>query len=860
MKNATRILLFSLLTCTLFSACTHQKDLEIVQGVSKSIANYRSQSISNPEYDLKFSIPDSIHQAIAAYLKVNVNLLDVSQPLILDYSAPADYIHSVNTNGHEEFEMLNGHVIIPTSSLIKGKNTIEINFRAGETSLNRNKEFLYTLFVPDRASTAFPCFDQPNMKAKYNLEIEMPEDWTAVSNGPDIISVVENGRRIMQFGQTEKLSTYLFSFVVGKFERITKTIDGRKMTMLHREPDSNLVARNLDQIFGLHAKGLNWLEDYTQVKYPFQKFDFVAIPFFQYGGMEHAGAIQYRANSLFLEENATQNQKLGRAGLISHETAHMWFGDLVTMNWFDDVWLKEVFAGFMADKIINPSFPEVNHDLKFLLSHYTAAYEVDRSSGANPIGQKLENMKNAGTLYGGIIYHKAPIAMRHLENIMGAEKLQLGLQEYLQQFAYSNATWDQLIEILNKHTDIDLVQWSQIWIKEPGMPTIETSIESEGDKMTAIKLVQSDPFGQDRVWPQHLSVELFYNDLEKNKNLAVNFDQKEVYLTEVERFEKPEMVLPNGMGFGYGYFKLDQNSKAFLFSNINEFENPVKRGIAWLTLWENMLNNNLDKIELFKLQLSSLKTETDLLLIGKILSQTSAIFWQFLTPEQRENLGPHTEELLWSLINQSIDAGLKKNYFNSYKSIALSEEAVSNLYKIWNGELKIDKLHLSGNDQTSLAYNLALKMPDNAEDIINEQLSRIDNPDRKAQISFVTPALSKNEQQRDQFFQSLKDPRNREHERWVVTALNYLNHPLRCNYSIKYLKESLELLQEIQLTGDIFFPKQWLDAILGGYNSEEAAEIIHQFLKDHPDYPENLKGKILQSADFIFRSKDILSN
>ena len=860
MKNASSSFLIILISGLIFTSCNQNQEINIVNGVSKQMAEYRSQSISNPKYDLSFSIPDSIYQPIQAQMKISLELNNISQPLILDFSAPPDYIKEVNTNDNMAFDISNGHIIIPAFVLKKGANKINIVFRAGETSLNRNNEFLYTLFVPDRASTAFPCFDQPNMKAKYTLTLELPQAWTAVSNAPGSRSMInsELGRKTIYFSQTKKLSTYLFSFVAGKFQQISQTIDGRKMTMYHREPDSLLVVRNVNEIFSLHAKALNWLENYTKIKYPFEKLDFIAIPFFQYGGMEHAGAIQYRANSLFLEENATQNQKLGRAGLISHETTHMWFGDYVTMNWFDDVWLKEVFAGFMADKIINPSFPDVNHDLKFLLSHYSASYEVDRTSGANPIGQQLDNMKDAGTLYGGIIYNKAPIVMRHLENMMGADKLQLGLQEYLKQYAYSNATWDQLIQILSKQTAIDLDKWSEIWVKEAGMPTIKTVIEAQSNKIKFIELIQGDPFKQKRIWPQQLAVELMYNDAVKNAIFRLNFDKSKLKLDQSTGLDIPQMIMPNSNGLAYGYFELDETSKDYLMKQINTLDSPLKRGIAWLSLWENMLNNNLDKTELFKLQLNSLKIETNPLLISKIISQTSTIFWQFFKAKERQEFGIELEQLLWKLMSQTNDGGLRKSYFDAYEGLALSQNALLKLLNIWKGKEKIDKLNLSDNDLTSLAYTLALKIPQKSKEILNEQLIRIKNQDRKEQIQFVAPALSNIDAERDAFFQSLKKPINREHEQWVITAINYLNHPLRANYSIKYLKESLELLQEIQLTGDIFFPKQWLDAILSGYQSEEAADIVNQFLNDHPDYPENLKGKILQSADFIFRSQKLI--
>ena len=191
--------------------------------------------------------------------------------------------------------------------------------------------------------------------------------------------------------------------------------------MFHRETDAQKVARNRDAIFDLHAAALDWMEQYTGIPYPFGKFDFVLVPAFQFGGMEHPGAIFYNACGLMLDESATENQKLDRASTIAHETSHMWFGDLVTMRWFDDVWMKEVFANFMAAKIVNPSFPNINHELRFLLAYYPSAYDVDRTAGTNPIRQPLANLDEAGTLYGAIIYQKAPIVMRQLETLVGAD-------------------------------------------------------------------------------------------------------------------------------------------------------------------------------------------------------------------------------------------------------------------------------------------------------------------------------------------------------------------------------------------------------------------------------------------------------
>jgi aminopeptidase N len=196
--------------------------------------------------------------------------------------------------------------------------------------------------------------------------------------------------------------------------------------------------------------------------------------------MEHAGAILYNQASQLLDESATQNQLLDRASTIAHETAHMWFGDLVTMKWFDDVWMTEVFANFMAAKIVNPSFPEVNHDLRFLLAHYPSAYQVDRTAGTNPIRQHLANLNEAGQLYGAIIYQKAPIVMRQLETMLGEQSFRDGLREYLKRYSFGNATWLDLVRILDARTPENVAAWSRAWVQERGRPEFTVAVSADG--------------------------------------------------------------------------------------------------------------------------------------------------------------------------------------------------------------------------------------------------------------------------------------------------------------------------------------------------------------------------------------------
>ena len=426
---------------------------EVGRGVSEALAAERAAAIQDFRYDLRFVVPSERREPVLGRLAARLSL-KAPHRLVFDFAQPPERVRTVRVNGRDlSPEIVDGHIVVPAGATVAGDNEIEVEFIAGDEALNRSEEFLYTLFVPARAQLAFPCFDQPDLKARYTLGLEVPEGWQAVANGSeraaDAGGTAPAGRHRFLFAETAPLPTYLFSFAAGKFSVESATRDGRLFRMFHRETDAAKVARNREAIFDLHARALAWLEDYTAIPYPFGKFDFVLIPSFQFGGMEHAGAILYNQSGLMLDESATQNQRLDRASVIAHETAHMWFGDLVTMKWFNDVWMKEVFANFMAAKIVNPSFPEVNHDLRFLLAHYPAAYQVDRTAGTNPIRQPLGNLNDAGQMYGPIIYQKAPIVMRQLELIVGEQAFRDGLREYLKRYSFGNATWLDLVRILD---------------------------------------------------------------------------------------------------------------------------------------------------------------------------------------------------------------------------------------------------------------------------------------------------------------------------------------------------------------------------------------------------------------------------
>jgi aminopeptidase N len=852
MRQVTYTLLIVL---GLLAGCSSPDPVVMVPepGVSQQLAQSRALTITDVSYDLHFRIPESQSQPVSGRVAISLTLLNSDAPLVIDFRAPADHIHQVLLNGQAvEYSALHDHIVIGAGLLSPGPLSVEINFQSTDSALNRQSDFLYTLFVPDNASTAYPLFEQPDIKANYRLSLSIPADWQALANGQLLSRHTDPDRNEadrLEFATTQPLSSYLFAFAAGRFQTETAVRNGRQMTMYHREADADSVARNLNAIFDLHVTALDWLEDYTTIDYPFDKFDFFAIPAFQFGGMEHPGAIWYRAESLFLDPGTSRSRELGRASLIAHETAHMWFGDLVTMRWFNDVWMKEVFANFLAAKIAGPAFPELDLDLRFYQAHHPTAYAVDRTAGANPIRQPLDNLREAGSLYGAIIYQKAPVVMNQLELLLGEQTLRDGLRTYLSEYAFANADWQELIEILDASTELDLLAWSRAWVDQPGRPRVQSIWQQ-----SALEIVQRDDDEQrDQLWAQPLSVLVSQNG--QLRTYDVELSDRNV-LIDMPDQSRPDFVLAGIDGVSYGRFEMDESSRQSLLTGIHELDSALHRAVAWQHLWEDVLEHRLAPEQMLQALMSGLQIESDALLAQQMMGLVRSLWWRYIPDDLRQRQAAALEQVLWDVMQQTSSSGDKGAYFDTLVNVTVSRNGVRRLYELWSGDGTIEGLPLQEQQFITLAEELALRGRPDVSRILDEQQSRITNPDRLARFQFVRTAFEGNANQRSAMFNSFADVRNRQRESWVLDAARAIHHPLRAQQSLPLIRAGLELVEEIQQTGDIFFPLRWLHAILDGHSSSEAAAVVELFIADNSDMPPKLMGKLLQAADGLQRAAE----
>jgi aminopeptidase N len=852
-------LLMILLLAFPFSSCRPGIQKLLEPGVSDALASYRKRHISQVEYDLLFRIPDQRELPLTGEAVISFHQNRAQRGVILDFRGGAENIHSLIVNGiATEYQFINDHIVIPSQHIIPGMNRVEVAFTATDQALNRSDAFMYTLFVPDRAATAFPCFDQPDIKATFSLTLEIPADWTALANGPQVSSIMNEGRKTIQFAPDKPISTYLFAFTAGQYERLSETRDGRTITLLHRETDREKLDHNIPRIFQQHFDALEWLEAYTGIDYPFAKFDLAIIPGFQYSGMEHPGAVWYRDNRLFLDKQAPVSQQMQKANLIAHETAHMWFGNLVTMKWFDDVWLKEVFAGLMADKMVEPMFPDENHDLQFVLSHFPRAYAVDRSQGTHPIRQELKNMNQAGTLYGAIIYNKAPIVFRQLERIMGEVAFQKAVQEYLMTYSFENADWDELVFFFDKHSTENISAWSSAWVDGQGMPEIEFDVTPHDTSALAVNFLTTNISGQVPYPTQWLEMAIIIAKEPQRREMLM--PGREVSAILGSPSPASPVILPNGFGWGYGNFVLREAERAYLLQQLHLQPHDNVRAAGHLLLWEDFLNANIppeNMLERLKLKLSH---EAHPMIISYLLGNTQTVFWNFMDEPKRHKHAVALSKLLWERLHTAGE-GLKGSFLKSWAATAIDEGSYRKMEAMLLGDLIIPGYSLTEDDRYSLVSSLFLGNYPSAREQFDRLVADTQNPDRVRRLEYLRPALSPNPEHRAAFFEQLKDPANRRPEPWALDGLELLHHPLRSTQSIGLLQQTLELTLEIQQTGDIFFPLRWLNTALNGYSQPEALEIVESYLAKstgQEGYPGNLLLKVFQASDMLERSIKVM--
>jgi aminopeptidase N len=847
------------------------------EGIPRELARQRAEEISDVRYHLSFEL--AAHAtSIAGAEELNFHLSAPGRQL-LDFREGT--VASLKVNGQEASVAIeNGHVALPADLLHTGDNTINLNFTAPIAPAGKaftrfedkddGSEYIYTLFVPMDASMAFPCFDQPDLKARFHLEVTTPREWTVVSNTAGVETLKENaggsGNRRIDFAETRPISTYLFAFAAGPFK---KDHDRPGLPGLYvRQSKLKRAEQEAPEVQQVTADGIKYLSEYFAQPFPFPKYDLIMVPGFAYGGMEHAGATFLREESVLFRTAPTHSDLLGRDILLLHETTHQWFGDLVTMRWFDDLWLKEGFAQYMAYHALADLKPKEKIWKRFYQAIKPAAYGIDSTPGTTPIYQDIANLKDAKSAYGAIVYSKAPGVLKQLAFVLGDDHFRDGLRLYLKEHAYANAEWSDLVGAFQRVSPKPLAGWADAYIRRRGMPQVDVEWScSTGPAISAHKtrkLVpieqrpnvtrivprQHDVLGEGGLWPIATEIVLRYGATER----VIRVELPKTDAISVAGKRCPDWIFANDSDYAYGRFLLDQRSRKAVMAGLGSINDVFERTLLWGSLWDSVREAELDPRDYIKLALKLLPTEKDEALAQGIIGRMTTALHRYVGSQVRAELVPRAEALAFQQMLQAPTRDLRITWFRGLRAVTETAQARAHIKDVLSGKLVVPGVELRPLDRWNMVTGLvALNDPD-ADAILAAERKRDPSGDG-LKYAYMAVAARPDPAAKKQYFDGYLHDASRP-EDWVEQSLGPFNYWNQSDLTLPYLAPALAALPQVKHDRKIFFVLGWLNAFIDGQQSPQAQAVVKDFLHS-TDLDKDLRLKILEVEDELDRTVKI---
>lgn len=611
----------TMLCFTVFAACssTPQGKSQLA-GLSLKSAAKRSAIVSDVQYDLSLKI-DGSSVDVAGENLVRFNLAKNTEPLRVDFTGGK--IKAVTVNGAELAKPVYDGLILmlPAKALKVGKNEVIISYahpysRTG-TGFYRFQDpedgrfYLFSDFEPYQANQLFPCFDQPDLKARFTLTVEAPEKWTVISTTrEDVTRGSRPGFKQWHFPETARISTYVFSVHAGEFKVWEDRAEDVPLRLFARHS----LARYVDatEWFKFTKQGFSFYEKEFDFAYPFEKYDQILVPDFNWGGMENVAAVTYSDKRLVFRSSPAPHEREKMASVILHELAHMWFGDLVTMAWWDDLWLNESFATYMASRALHQATDVSAAWLNFFAKSKAEAYASDQLVTTHPVSFDVPDTESAFANFDAITYGKGASSMKQIAYLIGEDKFRDGLRAYFKKHAFKNARLADFMNELSLAAERDLSGWSQDWIATAGLNTLQARYECEGKKISSFDLVQSA--GTAPALRQHRTeVVLFGRSIsdKSKRTVAVDYSGEKTAVASLIGTPCPKAVYPNYGDHDYVKVKLDDVALAFVRSDLASVKDAMLRLMLWHGTWESVRDGEFSPLEFGDLILKHLPAETD---------------------------------------------------------------------------------------------------------------------------------------------------------------------------------------------------------------------------------------------------------
>ncbi|MEV4152424.1 aminopeptidase N [Nocardia salmonicida] len=614
--------------------------------LTRSETAARSAAVTVRDYRVDLDLSEATDQTRAGFATTTTVVFDATvEQTWLDFIGLA--VDSVTVNGADVAVDYDGARL--TVAGLAETNVVVVRgtgaySRSGE-GLHRFLDpvdgltYLYTQYEPADARRVFACFEQPDMKAPFTFAVTAPADWQVVSNRP--YAAIQNNGLIQNvvFSPTLPISTYITAVAAGPYHRVESLWTRGDLTIPLGIYCRASLARYLDAdtIFEVTKQGLDFFAEHFDYPYPWGKYDQVFVPEYNLGAMENPGLVTFTEAYVF-RGAATAAQYEGRANTILHEMAHMWFGDLVTMVWWDDLWLKESFADYMGALASSEATEWTDAWVAFANRRKAWAYSQDQLPTTHPIVADITDLEAAKLNFDGITYAKGASVLKQLVAYVGREEFFSGVRRYFRTHAFGNTTLADLLTELSAESGRDLASWAQAWLQTTGVSTLTLD---EGE------IVQTDPR------PHRLAVGLY--DFDADGDLVIR-DRVELDIvderTPVALASAPLRLLNDG-DLTYAKVRLDTESLATVGSSLDRVTDPLARGLIWSALWNATRDGELGAERYLSMARDFAPTETNMALLTAVLANASFTIGHYLPEPTRDRWRGEWLESCWATLHSS---------------------------------------------------------------------------------------------------------------------------------------------------------------------------------------------------------------
>jgi aminopeptidase N len=560
--------------------------------------------------------------------------------------------------------------------------------------------YLYSDLETYDAHRIYACFDQPDLKATFEFTVTGQSDWTVISNmAPDVAGKSAGpGTARWHFPPTPIMSTYITAIAAGPYYVVRQEHDGIPLGIYCRQSLSAYL--DPDEIFEVTRQGFDFYHASFGIRYPFGKYDQLFVPEFKAGAMENAGCVTFLEAYVF-RSRVTDSEREARALTILHEMAHMWFGDLVTMRWWDDLWLNESFATWAEMVSATQATRWTNAWTGFVQDYKAWAYRQDQLPSTHPIAADIPDIDAVEVNFDGITYAKGAAVLKQLVAYAGRDNFLAGVRDYFGKHAWGNATLADLLSSLELASGRDLTAWSKSWLETAGVNTLRPSFTVDDDgRFSAFTVLQEAPAEHPELRPHRIAIGLYDRAGEQDSALLTRRRRVELDIagavTEVPELvgeRRPALVLVNDDDLTYGKIRLDDESLRTVISSIDEIADPLAAALCWAAAWDMTRDAELRTRDFLTLVTSGAPAITEMTVLGRLLRMTSLAVRRYSEPGRRAAAVAELEEALrgW-LFAAAPGSDRQLAYAKALADLATSTANLELLARLLAGTESIDGL------------------------------------------------------------------------------------------------------------------------------------------------------------------------